>query len=172
MKHMQQGGFQHKAPMRLTIGLSLVFVAGVWATGFAMYFQRMGLSPASVRDYYLGSADGFSNPRSLASMTETAHGHFAMMGLVLLLVTHLFLFAPFSDKAKSRLVWAAFGSALLEEASGWLVRFVDPGFAALKVASFLAFQAVLGGLVAGLALFLLRSAAEGGRPAHQHRHHG
>jgi hypothetical protein len=157
MKHLQDGSFQHHAPMRLTLSLALMFFAGVWVTAFAMYFQRMGLAPASVRDYYLGSADGFSNPRSLASMTETTHAHFAVMGLVLLVVTHLAPGMPLSGKTRERLVWAAFGTALLQEASGWLVRFVDPSFAVLKVLSFLAFQAVFGALIAALALFLLRS---------------
>ncbi|MBI3300370.1 MAG: hypothetical protein HYZ75_19565 [Elusimicrobia bacterium] len=173
MKYLQQGGFQHKAPMRLTLGLSLAMLAGLWLTGFAMYFQRMGLSPASVRDYYLGSPDGFSNPRSYASMLETAHAHLPMMALVLLLLTHLVIFAPFSDRAKARIAWLAFGSAILEESSGWLVRFVDPAFAPLRVAAFLLFQGVLGGLIAGLALFLFRAARDDKPHPHHHRraHH-
>lgn len=168
MKYMQQGGFQHKAPMRLTINLTLAFLFGLWATGFAMYFERMGLTSASVRAYYLGSEADFTNPRSYASMLETSHAHLPMMGLVLLFLTHLILFAPYSDRAKKRLVWAAFLTALLEEGSGWLVRFVSPGFAPLKVAAFLAFQAILGGLIASLALFLSRSADE---PAPHRRPH-
>ena len=165
---MQQGGFQHKAPMRLTINLTLVFLFGLWVTGFAMYFERMGLSPASVRAYYLGSEADFSNPRSYASMLETSHAHLPMMGLVLLFLTHLILFAPFSDRAKRRLVYLAFGTALLEEGSGWLVRFVSPGFAPLKTISFLAFQAVLGGLIVALALFLRSGAAQ--EHGHPKRH--
>ena len=164
MKYLQHGGFQHKEPMRLTLGLSLAFLAGLWLTGFGMYFQRMGLTPASVRAYYLGSADGFSNPRSYASMLETAHIHFGMMALVLLLLTHLVLFAPFSDRRKKTMAWAAFGTAFASEASGWLVRFASPGFAPLKVLSFLAFQAVLGGLLLALTLFLRHGAAEEGAP--------
>lgn len=165
MKYLQNGGFQHRAPMRLTLGLSLAFLAGLWLTGFGMYFQRMGLSSASVRAYYLGSEDGFSNPRSYASMLETTHTHLGMMALVLLLLTHLVLFAPVSERGKKLLVWAAFGTAFLEEGSGWLVRFVHPGFAPLKTLSFLAFQAVLGGLLVALALFLRSGAAE------EHPHH-
>lgn len=169
MKYMQHGGFQYKAPMRLTLALSLAFLAGLWLTGFGMYFQRMGLTAESVRSYYLGAEDGFSNPRSYASMLETAHAHFGMMALVLLLLTHLILFAPFSDRAKKLLVWAAFGTAFVEQASGWLVRFVHPGFAPLKVLSFLAFQAVLGWLLVALARFLAAAAAEG--DAHPPKRH-
>lgn len=171
MKYLQQGGFQQKAPMRLTLGLSLVMLAGLWLTGFAMYFQRMGLSPDSVRAYYLGTPDGFSNPRSYASMLETAHAHLPMMALVLLLLTHLVIFAPFSDRAKARIAWAAFGTALLEEGSGWLVRFVHPGLAPLRVISFLAFQAVLGGLIAGLGLFLYKAGQETAPPHEPRRQH-
>lgn len=173
MKYMQQGGFQYKAPMRLTLALSLVFLTGLWLTGFGMYFQHMGLSPESVRSYYLGSTDGFSNPRSYASMLETAHAHFGMMALVLLLLTHLVLFAPFTERMKKLLVWAAFGTAFVEQGAGWLVRFVHPGFAPLKVLSFLAFQAVLGWLLAALARFLAAAAAEEGSvPApHHHKKH-
>lgn len=160
MKYLQHGGFQHKAPMRLTLALSLAFLTGLWLTGFGMYFQRMGLSPESVRAYYLGSEDGFSNPRSYASMLETAHAHFGMMALVLLLLTHLVLFAPFAERDKKLLVWAAFGTAFVEEGSGWLVRFVSPGFAPLKTLSFLAFQAVLAFLLVALARFLRQGAAE------------
>lgn len=172
MKYMQHGGFQHRAPMRLTLALSDAFLAGLWLTGFGMYFQRMGLSPASVREYYLGSPDGFSNPRSYASMLETAHAHFGMMAVVLLLLTHIVLFADLSEKKKKLAAWAAFSTAFLQEAAGWLTRFVHPDFAVLKVAGFLAFQAVLGWLVWTVAAFLYAAAREEA-PAqpHGHGHH-
>jgi hypothetical protein len=38
---------------------------------------------------------------------------------------------------------AAFGSALLSEAAGWMTRFWHPGFATLKVAMFVLFQGML-----------------------------
>ena len=76
------------------------------------------------------------------------------MAVVVLMLTHLMIFAPYSDETKAWGIGVSFLSAFLGEASGWLVRFWHPGFAWLKIASFLAFQACLGLLIAGLFLFL------------------
>jgi hypothetical protein len=171
MKHMQTGSFQHHPLMRRTLAYTCVFVAGLWVTDFAMYFSRMSLSPASVAAYYRGSEADFQPARSAASMLEATHAHLAMMALVLLVLTHLVIFAPYSEKAKRGLIALGFGSALVEEGSGWLVRFVHPAFAWLKVASFLAFQAALAFLVASLALFLWRASREESPFAHRRSPH-
>lgn len=154
MKYLESGGFKRHPLMRRTLGWTLVLLAGLWVTDFFMYFSRMDLSQASVVSYYLGSEAEFRPPRSYASMLEVAHMHLPMMALVLLLLTHLALFAPYGDRTKVLFVTAAFGTALLNEASGWLVRFVHSGFAWLKVLSFMAFQGILGLLITGLALWL------------------
>ena len=161
MKYMQNGGYQSQALMRLTIGLTLVFLTLFTGTSFALYFSKMSLDPASVVTYYLGSEEEFIPARSAASMLEVSHGHLAMMALVLLMLTHLLLFAPFSRRVKVAFVSAAFASGLLSEASGWLVRFVDPAFAPLKVAGFLGLQANLMFLLSSLALFLWRARSAG-----------
>jgi hypothetical protein len=154
---MQTGGFQNHPLMRMTLAWTLVFAAGLWATNAAMYLKRMSLTPASVQAYYLGSAEEFSQPRSAASMLEVSHAHFAVMGVMLLLLTHLAIFAPWADLVKRWVIGLAFGSAILGEASGWLVRFVSPGFAVLKVACFLTLQSALALLIATLAMFLYKS---------------
>lgn len=165
MKYMQTGGFEHHPLMRRTILWVLVFLAGLWATNLCMYFARMGLNPSSVQAYYLGSEQDFRPPRSAASMLEVTHAHLPIMGLTMLLLTHLAIFAPYTDRAKKFLISGGFATTLAQEASGWLVRFVHPGFAWLKVLSFLCFQTVLLGLIASVAFFLLA------RPKHK-RHSG
>lgn len=152
---MQSGGFQKNPFMRTTLLFTLVFLGGLWLTDFALYFAKMGLTPASVRAYYLGSEETFRPARTYQSMLEVTHMHLPMMGMVVLLVTHLLIFAPFRDRTKYLFIGATFGSALVNEGAGWLTRFVDPGFAALKVAGFLAFQSLLGFCLGALALFLL-----------------
>src|SRR5205814_472728 len=84
----------------------LLFV--FWVSGWAMYFQRMGLHPASVVDYYNGNEAEFRSPQSLGSMTETLHIHMAMMSVVLLLLTHLAIFIPFPSRLKVVLIGATF----------------------------------------------------------------
>lgn len=154
MKYMQEGGFQKHPLMRLTISLALLLLAGLWISNFLMYFSRMNLSPVSVITYYLGSEETFRPPRSYQSMLEVTHFHLPIMSVVLLLLTHLLLFAPLKNSAKITFVLTAFFSAIVNEGAGWLVRFVNPNFAYLKIASFLTFQGIMGFLIIGLLWFM------------------
>ena len=91
-------------------------------------------------------------------MLEVTHAHLPMMALVMLLLTHLLIFAPYSRRARILVIVGAFLSAALDEGSGWLIRFVHPAFAIVKLAAFVSLQGILAFLLVGLALFL-RSAA-------------
>jgi hypothetical protein len=155
MKYLQSGGFEHNPLMRLTLGFALLLLLGFWATNVALYFQHMTLEPSSVADYYRGNEADFIPPRSAAGMLEVTHMHLPMFAIVLLLLTHLLIFAPMRYAMKVAFVIVAFGSALLMEAAGWMTRFWHPGFAWLKVTMFVLFQITLGYLVVGLGAFLL-----------------
>ena len=155
MRYMEQGGFQNNPLMRLTLWGTFVFLTGLWVSNFGMYFSRMGLSPASVAAYYRGSDETFQPARTFGSMVESSHGHFAMMAMVLLVLTHLTIFVPGPRRLKTAFVVGTFATTFLSEASGWLVRFVHPGFAVLKPMAFLASQACLGLMLGLLAAFLL-----------------
>jgi hypothetical protein len=158
MKYMQEGGFQSHPLMRATIGLTLMLLLGFWITNFAMYFSRMGLTPRSVVAYYNGSEEDFRPARSAASMLETTHAHLPMMGMVLLFLTHLAIFAPIPRGVKAGFIATAFASAALDEGAGWLVRFVSPSYAPLKIAGFVGLQAAIAFLLLLLALLLLGAA--------------
>jgi len=137
LKYMQNGSFQNQSLMRLTLFLTLIFLTGFWATNFAIYFSKMGLTPASVQNYYLGSEANYTLPKTYQSMLEVTHAHLPMMALVVLLLTHLLIFVP-----------------LLNEGSGWLTRFVNANFAWMKLVAFSMFQLILGFLMFSLAQFL------------------
>lgn len=154
MKYLQSGGFRNHPLMRLTLGCTLVLLAGLWVTNALMYFRNMTLTPASVVAYYRGDEARFLEPRTYGSMLEVTHMHLPMMALVLLLLTHLAIFLPWSTRARAGLIVSTFGFALLGEGAGWLVRFVSPAFAPLKVGAFLGLEATLGGLLVGLAFYL------------------
>lgn len=165
MKYLQQGGFQNQPLMRLTLALALLLLGGFWVTNVAIWFSHMTLDPATVVAYYRGDEALFMPPRSALGMLEVTHMHLPMFALVLLLLTHLLLFAPMSSGRKAAFVIVSFGSALLMEAGGWLVRFAHPGFAWMQVAMFVVFQAVLGWLIVRLAVFVARDGPER-RPGH------
>ena len=169
MKYMQTGGFQGNPLMRLTLLWTLLFMSGLWCTNAFMFLSRMKPTAASVEAYYLGSTEDYSNPRSAASMLETTHAHMPIMGVVVLMLTHLMIFAPYSDKTKRAFISLSFLSAFGGEAAGWGVRYLQPAalFAWLKIACFLLFQGCLGFLIVGLAAFLL--AARTRTPKRGHR---
>ena len=159
MKYMERGGFQSQGLMRLTLGLSIGLLSLFWVTNFALFVSRLGLTPTSVAAYYLGSEADYRPPRTAGSMLEVTHAHLPMMALVMLLLTHLLIFAPYSRRTRVLLIVGAFVSAALEEGAGWLVRFVHPGFAVVKLVAFVSLQGILAFLLVALALFL-RSGAQ------------
>jgi hypothetical protein len=167
MKYLETGRFQNQPLMRLTLGLALLLLATFWVTNLALYFGHMDLRPASVVAYYRGDESEFSVPRSAESMLEVTHMHLPMFALVLLLLTHLLIFAPMRAGFKVAFIVTAFGSALLSEAGGWMTRFWHPGFAAVKVAGFALFQLSLLYLIVSLGLFLSRMKPG---PARHRRH--
>lgn len=160
MKYMLNGAYRNQTIMRLTLGCTLLFLAGLWISNVLLYFQHMGLTPDSVARYYLGSEEEFAAPRSYGSMLEVAHAHFAMMAMVLLLITHLAIFIPWPLRLRIGLVLGTFGAALVEELAGWFVRFVSPSFAVLKILGFLGLQVGMAILILGLAWHLTRRPPE------------
>ncbi len=140
MKYMQNGKFNSNPLMRLTLIFTLIFFVAFWLTTAVMYFSKMNLTPASVVDYYRGNEELFKLPRTFGSMLEVTHGHLPVMAMVALLLTHLFIFTPFSKWVKTTLIVSFFGAALFSEAASWLVRYVHPAFAYLKIASFLVLE--------------------------------
>lgn len=158
MRYMERGGFESHPLMRLTLALSLALLFGFWLTNFGLYFARMSLRPSSVVAFYNGSEEDFRPPRSTESMIETTHMHLPMMALVLLFLTHLTIFVPLHRRVKTALIAGTFVSAALQEGAGWLVRYVSPAFAPLKVLAFLGLQTGILLLLAALAVFLVKAA--------------
>ena len=99
-------------------------------------------------EYYLGAEERFLQPRSYQGLLEVSHFHFFAMGMLLLVLTHLMLFVPIKNTTKAWLIVLPFVSAFLVEGASWLIRFVHPGFAYLKIASFLLMQGSLLALMA------------------------
>ena len=154
MRYLERGGYQAQPLMRLTLGLAIGLLSLFWVTNLALFGSRLGFTPASIAAYYLGSEADFRPPRTAGAMLEVTHAHLPMMALVMLLLTHLLIFAPYSKRTRILLIVGAFLSAALDEGAGWLVRFVHPGFAYLKLAAFVSLQGILAFLLVGLALFL------------------
>ena len=140
MKYMANGSFLSKPLMRLTLIATLIFLAAFWVTTAVMYFSEATYTP----------------PRTFGSMLEVTHGHLPMMAMVALLLTHLFIFSGQSYRVKVWATVAFFAGAFFSEAASWLVRYVHPGFAWLKIASFLTLEIAMAYVMWGLFLLLIK----------------
>jgi hypothetical protein len=143
MRFVVTGEWRQNHLLRLILAAFLVYVALLWVTNAALFLSQMSFSYASVVEHYLGSEAAFAQPRSFKVLLEISHFHLFAMGILLLTMTHLVLFVPLSGRVKALLIVASFGSALLDEASGWLIRYVHPGFAWAKLAGFAGLQITL-----------------------------
>jgi len=143
MRFVVTGEWTRNGLLKVIVGCFLFYTLILWVTNAGLYLSHMGLTPASVTDYYLGNEEHFLQPRSLRGLLETLHFHTFAMGMLLLTLTHLLLFVPLSLRVKAWGIAIAFASGLTGELSSWGVRFVHPAFAYLKIASFLTLEGVL-----------------------------
>jgi len=120
----------------------LFYCFAFWLTNFGLYME-MGLNYQGVVEHYLGSPEKFTRPKSIRGLMEVSHFHLFAMGIFLVSLMHLLLFVPVNGLLKMVLIVAAFTSAFLDEASGWLIVFVSPSFAYMKIASFVILQVSL-----------------------------
>ena len=144
---MVTGELNRNRLLQTIVVLYSVYVAGLWVTNAFLYFNKLGLTYASVVAYYLGSEERFLSPRSYQGLLEVSHFHLFAMGMLLMVLTHMILFIDASDRTKLWLIAVPFFSALLDEGAGWLVRYAHPAFAYAKITGFLLLQGSLAALV-------------------------
>ncbi len=158
MRFVVTGEWNRNALLRVILLLFLVYVALFWITDWVLWFQKMNLSPESISAYYLGdSTSEFGRPpRPLGAIAEVSHFHLFAMGMLVMTLTHLLLFLPISIPWKVGLVCTTFFSALLNEGSIWLIRYLHPGFAWVKLGAFLLLQLALLGILIALVVGVAR----------------
>lgn len=139
--------------LKLIIGFTVLFFVFLWITNLLLYLQ-IGFSYHSVVEYYLGSEQDFRPPRSYLGMLEEAHFHFFAMAIILVTLNHLILFTKITNFWKLVLILSSFTSALGDIAGGWLILYVSPEFAYLKIASLIVLQASLAALMIIVIWFL------------------
>jgi hypothetical protein len=137
------GEWSRNSLLRVIVLCFLTYTLILWLTNAGLYFSKMGLTPSSVVDYYLGNEERYLQPRSLQGLLEVLHFHTFAMGMLLMTLTHLLLFVPISLRIKALGIATAFVSGITGELAGWGVRFVHPAFAYLKIVSFLTLEGIL-----------------------------
>jgi len=147
LRFVVTGEWDRNRLLQVIVVLYCLFVGLLWLTNWMLYFDAMDFTTASVVDHYLGNEAEFRAARTYRGMVELAHFHLFAMGMLMLVLTHLALFVPVRSGLKIALIVVPFGSALLSEGAGWLVRWGGAGFAWTKIAGFLLLQGSLAALV-------------------------
>ncbi|MDP7040971.1 MAG: hypothetical protein QGI45_17575 [Myxococcota bacterium] len=158
MRFVITGEWSKNSLLRLILFMFLIFVLLFTITSALMYFTKMDLTPQSVVAYFLGepNVEFGREAKPYASMVENSHIHLFAFGMLMMVLTHLLLFVPIPIKLKAIFVFISFSSALMSEISNWLVRFVSPNFAWLKIISFLTMELSLSGLALLLTLYIFK----------------
>lgn len=160
MRYFVTGEQNRQLLLNTVVLLFMVYMLVLWISIGLMYFHKMNLTADSVVAYYLGSEANFTEPRSYQSLLEVSHAHLFSMGMLAVTLTHLLLFAQLPVLLKIGLSLAVYLAAIGDEAAGWLVRFVHPGFAYLKIAMFVMLELSLGSLIVLVAWSLWRQRHE------------
>ena len=141
----------------------VVLLTTIWLTNLLL-FLKVGFSYESVVEYYRGSEESFRPPRSYLGLLEEAHFHFFSMAVLLVTLNHLFLFTNRSSAEKLLVIIASYGSAFLDIAGGWLVRYVSAEFAYVKIGSFIVLQVSLLYLIIFVTFYLYRKRPDYPKP--------
>lgn len=141
--------------LKIIIFFTTIFFLFLWLTNILLYMQ-VGFNYEGIVSYYLGNEETFRQPKSYIGLLEEAHFHFFSMAILLVTLTHLILFTGISSGWKLTLIIVSFTSSFLEILGGWLIRFVSPVFAYLKLGSFLLMQISLLAMMIIIIVYLFK----------------
>ena len=153
MRFFISGDIRTNSLLKLVIVFTLIFFFFLWLTNLLLYL-KIGFSYNSVVDYYRGNEETFRPAKTYIGMLEEAHFHFFSMAIILVTLNHLILFTRISSLWKLAIILASFVSAFGDIAGGWLILYVSPLFAYLKIASVVILQISLAVLLILVTRFL------------------
>jgi hypothetical protein len=129
-----------RVEIRLVYSGFLLLVLVGMVTMAAFQVLHVGPTPARIAAYYRGGQVGTSMafPKTFRELVEVTHFHSFIMGVVYLVLAHLFVATPVRTSVKQVVIVLAFAGLAGDLLAPWLVRYVSGGFAYLQVAAWLA----------------------------------
>lgn len=120
-----------RVEVRLVYSGFLLLAAVGFLTMAAFQVSHVGPTPQRVATHYRGGTRDMTMvfPKTFRELVEVTHFHAFVMGLVYLVMAHLFLATRASDRVKRIGIAAAFGGLAGDLVGGWLVRYLSPAFA-------------------------------------------
>lgn len=153
MKFFISNDIRNNSLLKLIVVFTLVFLFFLWLTNLLLYF-KIGFSYQSIVDYYRGSEESFREPKSYLGLLEESHFHFFSMAIILVTLNHLILFSKIKNVWKLIIILASYTSAFGDICAGWLIRYISPSFAYLKLGSLIVLQISFAALLVLVLVFL------------------
>lgn len=158
--------------VRLVYTAFLVFVLIGFATTVAFQLFHIGPWPAEIAAHYRGgeTARGMSFAKTFRELVEITHFHAFIMGVVYLVLAHLFIATDVTRRWARAVLWLAFFGFAGDLLCPWLIRYGAAAFAWLQIACWAAQWVSIGAFV----LFPVRemwlhgARARGARRRRQH----
>ena len=118
--------------------LLLVLVGMITMGAFQVY--HIGPTPSRAAAYYRGGESGgqMTFAKTFRELVEVTHFHAFIMGLVYLVLAHLFLATGLGPRCKRGCIVLAFTGLAGDLVSPWLIRYVAGELAYVQCASWLA----------------------------------
>ncbi len=157
-----------QAPRRLRLiyaGFLLLVALGVLSQlGFQI--ARIGTSPRAIATYYRGgeSAEVMVFPKTFGQLLEIAHAHAFVMGIVFLILAHLFAATAVAESVKTIVLAMTFAGLLGDLLAPWLVRYLAAWCAWITLASWAA-QGLGNGLIIAISAWTCLAPATDAGPA-------
>jgi hypothetical protein len=130
-----------------TAFLFLVSIGLVTMAAFEVH--HIGPTPGAVAAYYRGGERGgeMAFAKTFRELVEVTHFHSFIMGVVYLVLAHLFIATPTSPGIKTFFIVLTFAGLAGDLVAPWLIRYVFGAFAYLQIASWVAEWIGLGAFV-------------------------
>ena len=120
-------------------GFLLLVLLGM-VTMAAFQLHHIGPTAARVAAYYRGGEVGgqMTFPKTFRELVEVTHFHSFIMGVVYLVLAHLFIATALRPALKQQLILVAFAGLAGDLVAPWCICYVSGAFAYLQVAAWLA----------------------------------
>jgi hypothetical protein len=141
---------QARVEVRLVYTGFLLLVAVGMLTMAAFQLRHIGPTPSGVAAYYRGGERGgeMAFAKTFRELVEVTHFHAFIMGVVYLVLAHLFIATPLRPDIKRWFIVLALAGLAGDLVSPWLIRYVSGALAYVQLASWagewLGFAAFIG----------------------------
>jgi hypothetical protein len=124
-----------KTSVKLLVTLFLLCMALAYLVAVVNVYDKTKFTYEGTVAHYAGNEEELAYPKEFAEMVEITHPHMLGMSMMFFLLCGIFMFSSAGEILKKIIVFASFGSIVLDLGSAWLIRYVAPPYGYLMIAA-------------------------------------